>query len=156
MPLWYATVFRFTSIRFVTFVSSAILEQFETVDQAVDFFASAPCLEDVVLMITTGCCVSRNRSSQAIAPPLRRIWCEADDFTDYIMDWFCRCHPTPSIHALGIVQLFSNKNISAACKFIRHLGSALENLTISCNETRFPSKYISDPYCKFNSFYQLS
>ena len=127
MTLSYATVFRFTS----DFVSSAILEQFETVDQAVDFIASASCLEDIKLM-STGCRVSRNHSSQAIAPPLRQIWYEADDFTEYIMDWFCRCHPTPSVHTLGILQLSSNDNISTACKFIRHLGSALENLTISC------------------------
>jgi hypothetical protein len=154
MPFSYATVFRFTSIHFV---SSAILEQFETVDQAVDLIASAPCLEGIKL-VCTHCFGSRNPShlSQAIAPPLRRIWYEANNSTEYIMDWFCRCHPTPSVHTLEIDQLSSNDNVSTACKFIRLLGSALENLTISCIEIPFrSSKYISDPYCKFNKFYQL-
>ena len=127
LPLSYATVFRFTSIYFV---SSAILEQFETVDQAVDFTASASCLEDIKFR-SVGCSESCNYSSHAIALPLRQIRFEVNPLVDDIMDWFCRRHPTPSVHTLVITI----GNTFDVCNFIRHLGSALENLSISCCDT---------------------
>ena len=85
---------------------------------------------------------SCNHSSQAIAPPLRRIRCDGGPFLKYLMDWFCR-HPTPSVHTLEILRLHTDVDISAARKFIQHLGSALENLTISCVDR---GKCISNPY----------
>ena len=131
------------------FVSSAILEQFETVDQAVDFIASAPCLEDI-MFTNVGCSKDCNHSSQAIAPPLKRFRCEPDPLVINIMEWFCRCYPTPSLHTLEIIDLTMDDNIPTVCKFIRHLGSALENLTISCYDSdrnrEVQSKRISDPY----------
>ena len=111
-----------------------ILEQFETVDQAVDFIASAPCLEDIQFS-SVGCIESCNYSSQAIAPPLRKIRFGPDPLLDNLMDWFCRSRPTPSVHTLDINQLTSRDNIPTVCNFIRHLGSALENLMISCSDS---------------------
>jgi hypothetical protein len=115
----------FFALSSIHFVSSAILEQFETVDQALDFIASAPCLE-VIKFWDVGSSENSNYSSQAIAPPLRQITFEPGPLLDNIMDWFCRCHPTPSVHTLKILFRLSD-NI---CNCIRHLGSALENLTI--------------------------
>jgi hypothetical protein len=116
----------FFALSSIHFVSSAILEQFETVDQALDFIASAPCLE-VIQYWDVRCSESSNYSSQAIVPPLRQIRFKPDLLLDIIMDWFCRCHPTPSVHTLEIDQLPTGDNIY---NFIRYLGSALENLTI--------------------------
>jgi hypothetical protein len=50
----------------------------------------------------------------------------------YIINWFCRCYSTPSVHTLVIDEMtvFYRPTM---CNFIRHLGSALENLTISCS-----------------------
>jgi hypothetical protein len=130
------------------------LEQFENVGQAVDFIASAPFLEDILIWTvcsSVGCSESSNYSSQAIAPPLRLIRFEPDPLVDNIMDWFCRHHLTPSVHTLDIYRLALNDSI---CNFIRHLGSALENLTIWGPTTSrdfdqigaVRSKFISDPY----------
>jgi hypothetical protein len=110
----------------IHFVSSAILEQFETVDQAVDFIAFAPCLE-VIEFWAVCCSENSNYSSKAVAPPLRQLNSKPGPLLDNIMDWFCRCHPTPSVHTLEIYQLAAGDNL---CNFIRYLGSALENLTI--------------------------
>jgi hypothetical protein len=138
----------------IHFVSSAILEQFETVDQAIDFIASAPCLEDIQLRnvdSSVGYRESFNYSSQAIAPPLRQITIKVDSnlnpLLDIIIVWFCRCHPTPSVHTLEINHLATDDNL---CNFIRNLGSALENLTI-CGPDYMgllggQSKCISDRY----------
>ena len=145
LPSTYATVFHLTSIHFV---SSAILEQFETVDQVVDFISSAPCLQDI-LFWDISCCENSNYSSQAIAPPLKHIKCNLDPLVDNILDWFCRCHPTPSVHTLKIIRLTTGVSIPTVCKFIRHLGSALENLTISFLyrvQIEVQSKCISDPH----------
>ena len=111
-----------------------ILEQFETVDQAVDFIASAPLLENLRFS-SVGCSESCNYSSQAIAPPLRRIRFELDPLVNNLMDWFCRSCPTPSVHTLDLNRLASLDNIPTVCNFIRHLGSALENLLISCTNS---------------------
>jgi hypothetical protein len=125
----------------IHFVSSAILEQFETIDQALDFIASAPCLEGNQICdvgSSAGYSKSSNYSSQAIALPLRQITFVSDPLPR-IIDWFCRCHPTPSVHTVQIHGLGMGDNIY---NFIRHLGSALENLTIGGGR----SKCISDRY----------
>ena len=141
----YATFFCSTSIHFV---SSAILEQFETVNQAINFIAASPCLEDITLESVH--CESCNYSSQAIPPTLKRIKFERLTPLDIIMDWIHRCHPTPSVHTLEILRLCEDDDIPIVCKFIRHLGSALENLTIGCLYSdwteEIQSKCISDPY----------
>ena len=143
MSLKYAIVLCFTSIHFV---SSAVLEQFETVDQAVDFIASAPRLEDIVFESIV-CSESCHYSSQAIAPPLRQIRCDADPLVvDTIMDWFCRCHTKSVVKTMDIYGFQRNFNVSTVCKFIRHQGSALMDLMISCSNFKVLSKCISDPY----------
>jgi hypothetical protein len=123
------------------------LEQFETVDQAVDFIASAPCLEDIDLW-RMGCSKSCNYSSKAVAPPLREIrLLSRSPLVDNLMDWFCRCRPTPSVHTLDIDRLASADNIPTVCNLIRHLGSSLEHLMISCTDSDHggvQSKCISD------------
>jgi hypothetical protein len=125
-----------------------ILEQCETVDQAIDFIASAPCLEDIEfwgVSSCVGCSESSNYSSQAIAPPLSKIRFEPDPLLDNIMDWFCHCHPT--IHTLEIVGLLTGASDNIY-NFIRHLGSALEDLTIPAFDRAegVQSKCISDRY----------
>ena len=131
-------------------LSSAMLEQFETVNQAIDFIAAAPRLEDIALD-SIHCSESSNYSSQAIPPPLKWIKFERVTPLDIIMDWIRRCLPTPSVHALEILRLCEDDDIPIVCKFIRHLGPALENLTISYNEgedseREVQSKCISDLY----------
>jgi hypothetical protein len=130
-----------------------ILEQFETVDQAIDFIASAPCLEDIQfwdVVSSVGYSESSRYSSQAIAPPLRQIKFDPVPLLDNIMDWFCRCHPTPSVHTLEIdgLEIDGLATDDNICNFIRHLGSALENLTISTFDRveGVWSKCISDHY----------
>ena len=110
------------------------MEQFETVDQAVDFIASAPFLEDLAFS-SVGCSESCKYSSQAIAPPLRRIKFKPGPLVNNLMDWFCRSCPTPSVHTLDLNRLASLDNIPTVCNFIRHLGSALEDLLISCTNS---------------------
>ena len=109
-----------------------ILEQFETVDEAITLIASAPCLENLifwsVLCDDDSIC---NYTSQANAPPLRRIQIDMNPLTAAIIKWFCRCYPTPSVHTL-VIDEFTGLYIPTMCNFIRHLGSSLENLTISC------------------------
>ena len=123
----------FTVRNYFSFTSTdlQILEQFETVDQAVDFIASAPWMEDIAFS-SVGCSESCSYSSQAIAPPLRRIRFEPNPLVIILMDWFCRSRPTASVRTLDIYRLRSVDNIPTVCNFIRHLGSALENLLISC------------------------
>ena len=111
------------------------MEQFETVDQAVDFIASAPCLDDIGLW-SVGCSQGcNNYSSKAVAPPMREIKIEPSALVDFLMDWFCRCHPTPVVHTLDIDEFTSADNIPTVCNLIRHLGSSLEHLMISCTDT---------------------
>jgi hypothetical protein len=138
----------FFALSSIYFVSSAILEQFETVDQAVDFIASASCLEDIQfwsVSSSVGYSESSKYSSQAIAPPLKQITFDSEPLLDNIMDWFCRSQPTPSVHTLKIVRPSTGDNFY---NFIRHLGSALENLTIPAYDWREGvwSKCISDRY----------
>jgi hypothetical protein len=138
----------FFALSSIYLVSSAILEQFETVDQAVDFIASAPCLEDIQfwsVSSSVGYSESSNYSSQAIGPPLRQISFDSDPLLDNIMDWFCRCHPTPSVHTLEIIHISTGDNIY---NFIRYLGSDLENLAIPAYDwmEEVWSKCISDRY----------
>ena len=127
------------------------MEQFETVDQAVDFIASAPCLKYISLW-GVSCSESCNyslKAVKAVAPPLREIKIEPSPLVVCLMDWFCRCHPTPSVHTLNIDLLDSPIDIiPTACNFIRHLGSSLEHLVISCSDAdhRVQSKCILAPY----------
>ena len=139
--------------------SFATLEQFETVNQAIDFIAAAQCLEDITLE-GVHCSESCNYSSQAIVPPLRRIMFRTP--LDNIMDWICRCHPTPSVRSLEIRRIDKDNEITIICKFIRHLGSALENLAIACLDSdwigEIQSKCISEALLyqsQFNDFYQM-
>jgi hypothetical protein len=106
---------------------------FETVNQVVDFIASAHCLEDIDLS-DVGCSESCNYSSQAVAPPLRSIRYKPGPLGDNLMDWFCRCRPTPSVHTLDIHRLALADNIPTVCNLIRHMGSALEHLMISLTD----------------------
>ena len=124
-----------------------ILGQFESVDRAVDFVASAPCLEDIGLS-NVRCSKSCDYSSRAFAPPLRRIRFEPGPLVDNLMDWFCRSRPTPNVHTLDINRLALDDNIPTVCNLIRHLGSALEHLMISCTDSHgeVRSKYISDSF----------
>ena len=108
-----------------------------------------PCLEDIALE-SVHCSESCNYSSQAIPPPLKGIKFERVTPLDTIMDWICRCHPTPSVCSLEIRRIDKDNEITIICKFIRHLGSALENLEIACLDSdwteEIQSKCISDPY----------
>ncbi|KAF8513553.1 hypothetical protein BU17DRAFT_95237 [Hysterangium stoloniferum] len=103
---------------------------FESVDQAFELIASAPSLENLLLW-SVNYDDSCNYSPQDRAPPLKRIQFDADPFTSNLMDWFCRCHPTPNVHTF-MVSGISVNDIPAVCGHIRHLGSALKNIAISC------------------------
>ena len=126
MTLWYATtVF---SLTFINFIFE--FKQFETVEQAIDLIASVSCLQNIKFW-RVGCHENVcNYSSQAIVPPLKRIQFDADPLLDSIMNWICRCHPTPSVHTLVVSELADAPTL---CNFIRYLGSALEDLTILCH-----------------------
>ena len=125
------------------------MKQFETVDQAFDFTASAPCLKDIGLWEISCCesCESRNYSSKAVAPSFREVEFEPSPLVDCLIEWFCRCHPTPSVHTLDIYRLASVDNILTVSNLIRHLGSSLEHLVIWCDHSLgVQSKCILGPY----------
>ena len=70
-----------------------------------------------------------------------------DPLVDNLLDWFCRCRPTPSVQTLDINGLASTDDIPTVCNLIRHLGSSLEHLLISCTDSDgggVRSKCISD------------
>ena len=141
--------------RFI-FVSSAIFENsLNPLIKQFILLRSPLCLESIILKSIgcSPCSIRCNCSSQEIAPllNLKRIKCHPDPLVVSIMDWFCRYHPTPSVHTLDIIDITSGDNIPTVCKFIQHLGSVLESLTISCYDHRgqigkVQNKCISDPH----------
>ena len=122
-----------------------LLEQFETVDDAVTLIASAPCLENLIFWSVQcdddGSNTWNYSSSQAIPPPLGRIQIDMNPLTDVILNWVCHCYPTPIVHTL-VIDEFTELYIPTMCNFIRYLGSTLENLTISCPFPESDRKYI--------------
>ena len=147
------TSFRLTSIYFV---SSVVLEQFETVDEAIALIASAPCLENLIFWSVQCDDTTCNYALQANAPPLRRIQIDMKNpLTAAIINWFCRCYPTPSVHTL-VIDEFTGFYIPTMCNFIRHLGSALENLTISCPFFESDCKCYFYLLCRFKKVYNNS
>ena len=97
----------------------------------IDLIASASRLENIHIW-DARCHTPCQYLSNAIAPPLRRIALDIDTFrfTEYLMDWFCRCHPTPSVQTLLIDGVILPTHIPTVCNFIRYMGAALENLEI--------------------------
>ena len=117
----------------------------------VDLIASASCLENIHIW-DARCYGSYDYSSQAIVPPLKQISFDVNRVTERLMNWFCRCCPTPSVHTLLLNGINRVANMPTICNFIRHMGSALENLEICCIDydeqiADVQSKCISDlPY----------
>ncbi|TDL19486.1 hypothetical protein BD410DRAFT_792102 [Rickenella mellea] len=103
--------------------------QFGTVEQALDFFSSAPSLESLSLGSIQ--CHAEN------APPtktnklrLKQVTFGGDSYTLPLIDWLCS-QPAPSVETLNLT-LVTMMQIPYISRYLKVLGPTLQHLGVSC------------------------